>query len=215
MELDRIADLPAPVDEEEVQAAILAWLNQPSPGMADNRPAWRIRSLAAADWAMDTVAEVDRRVNEYDDHIRELNRARNRVAQASVFLRSRLEEWAIEQRTAKLKTHVLGSGSVATRESPRRIEVTDGPTVLEWARVHAPEAIETTERFLKSQVPEGAWRMVLRAVDSEGTVYERSSPLPPDSPLQAIGWVVLGADGEEVPGVEVVPVRVTAKVVTL
>jgi phage host-nuclease inhibitor protein Gam len=184
MDLERIADVTPAVDEPAVQAEIVEWLNGETRPPEHER--WRIKTLGMADWAMRTVAEVRSRAGEYDEYVQQWTRARDRVARSAEWLEDRLAEWGIQQRTPKLKTVELGSGSIATRESKERIEVFDERAVIEWAQERAPQALRTTVRFNKSEVGD-EWRI------HEGAVIDT-------------------ATGEIVPGVEVVPGRVTATV---
>jgi hypothetical protein len=219
MDLERIADVTPAVDEPAVQAEIVEWLNGETRPPEHER--WRIKTLGMADWAMRTVAEVRSRAGEYDEYVQQWTRARDRVARSAEWLEDRLAEWGIQQRTPKLKTVELGSGSIATRESKDRIDVIDEKLVQAWAAVMAPQALHHITKFNKSEVGD-AWRIVLageglRVIDpATGDVTYCD---PTDAPIDqtvtievSARDVVVDREGHEVPGVEVVPGRVTATV---
>lgn len=235
MELDRIADLPAPVDEDAVMGEVLDWLNGTPPPA--HREPWRIQTLGQADWAMRVVGEVHARVAEYDEQITAWQRAKNRMAATAAWLEDQLEAWGIERRTDRLKSHQLAHGVVATRRVPARIEVVDEAAAIEWAQVHAPQAVHTSTRLNKSEVG-SAWQIVevvsaYRVVDVEAGVVEmvdvegwvpvdsdeagvRLARIVADMPnrqVERIGeWAVMDENGDLVPGVEAVPEGVAATV---
>jgi hypothetical protein len=235
MDLERIADVPQPVDEQAVQEEILAWLNDtPTPW---HREPWRITSIAAADWAMRTVAEVRAREAQCQAESQAWLRAAQRVGHAAEWLEDQLRGWAIEQRTAKLKTQHLAHGTVATREAPARIEVVDEDAVIQWALTAAPTAVRMTAEFRKSEVGE-AWRIAevvvgyeaihretgevetvwcadlgLDVAPFDAEVFTAAKQAMPDHSLTAIMEDrVLDANDGEVPGVRVEPAHVTATV---
>jgi hypothetical protein len=237
MDIERLAAVPAAVDEDAVMAEMVEWLDggrqqTQRPGWA-LRESWRITNVGQADWAMRKVGEVREREQEYDDQIKLWQEAKRRMAAAADWLEDRLAEWAIERRTDRIKSQQLAHGTVATSKHQPRIEVVDEAAVIEWARSDCPGAIRTVERFLKSEVGE-AWRIgqVLVGWEATDKATGEIEKVPVDVPvafdeddltdLQArmpghsvhavteLG--VVDQDGYVVPGVVVEPERVTASI---
>lgn len=231
MNLDTIADVPVPVDEAEVQAEILAWLNDTAP--PEQRAPWTITSLGAADWAMRTVAEWRSRASEFADQAEAWRRCEKRAIRGALWLEERLAEWAIDRRTEKVKTMALAHGAVSTRTVKPTIELTDEDAAIAWARTHAPDAIHTTTRLNKSEVGD-AWRIGEVVVGYEWTFpttgeqeYHQAAwpaPFDPEAYAELVASepdfviepcyeaAVIDTDGAVVPGVEVVPGRISATV---
>lgn len=214
---------------------------------------WTVTDDGAAEWAMRHIvtanAELEKLREQADDweaRIHQWFTQRARPLQAKVaFMDAHLERYALARREAdeKAKTLTLPSGKVRTTGSSPKVVIVvcaDGttPAAMEWARQHAPEAIETTHRLLVSRLREHVWphRVVTDARvttscgcvtnvrDDEGldlpAVGAVTECVPCARPAvvvvveeRAHRWVVVDAEGAHVPGVDVDPGAVTAKVV--
>lgn len=159
------------------------------------------------------------------------------------FFAGQLERYALDVREAdpKRKSVVLPSGKVQTTAKGAKVIVTDEPELIQWAQKHAPEII--TERTVTSvgltdlrsvvqarKVWTLAWvtnscgcKVSVR--DDEGldlpevgTLVESCSECGAEAligriePL-AYRWLATTDDGAHVPGVDVQPDEVTARVV--
>lgn len=240
-EIERIAGVEPAVDEAavlgEVEGFVRGW--QP----ADDAPTlqrWRIESLGAADWALAKLAEIEAAGIRYDDEIERWVAARARVMKAAVWFRERLEEWAIRERTPSRKSFQLPHGTVSTRQNPRRVAVDNDAAVLEWARTHRPDVIETTERVKTKELGAVPRQMItgVRVMDDEtaeittvkvpGTIVHTSDELTAarewlrktfgsgDLEIQWVAAVLMAPAGDDTPEVwlPVPGMHVTDPVVT-
>ena len=234
MDLDKLAKIEPPTDEQAVEQDLERWLDGGHPVM--HRPPWAITDNNSADWAIQRLAECRARVQEYRDTIALWQNALDRIDAAGDWFEDRLKEWAVANRTPQRKSFPLAHGTVGTRSSQQRIEVVDEPAAIAWAKVAAPAAVKSTERFLKSEVGGAAsivqCVMALRATDKATGEYELIAvdvaPLDPArlAKLQTKlgdGFVVepvfeqyvLDPTGAQVPGLTVKPAEVTASVTPL
>jgi hypothetical protein len=159
------------------------------------------------------------------------------------FFAGQLERYALDVREAdpKRKSVVLPSGKIQTTAKSAKVIVTDEEAVIEWARTHAPDAVKEQTVTLLSltqlramvkarKVETVAWvthscgcKVSVR--DDEGldlpevgTLVESCSECGAEAligriePL-AYRWLAVTEDGAHVPGVDVQPDEVTAKVV--
>ncbi len=159
------------------------------------------------------------------------------------YFTGQLERWALDQREAdpRKKSVTLPSGKVQTTAKGAKVIVTDEAELIQWAQKHAPEVIH--ERTVTSvgltqlrqvvqarKVTTLAWvtnscgcKVSVR--DDEGldlpeigTLVESCSGCGAEAligkiePL-AYRWLATTEDGAHVPGVDVQPDEVTAKVV--
>lgn len=159
------------------------------------------------------------------------------------FFESQLERYALDRREAdpKAKSLTLPDGKVSTTAKGAKVIVTDEEAAIEWARTHAPEAVKTREvttlglTELRTHVKaRKVWTIAwvtnscgckVSVRDDEGldlpevgTLVESCSECGAEAligqiePL-AYRWLATTEDGAHVPGVDVEPDSVTAKVV--
>lgn len=193
MDLERITGAPAPVDEQEVGAALAEWMS-PTDLAADSAPAWSITSLGAADWAMARVAELRRIEREYADQIALWEAARQRAANGVEFFEHHLEEWALGERTEKRKTFPLAHGTVATREVRPRVIVTDEEAAITWCAKHNPDALRSTTKVLISEVAVRVGHVVVGYTAQHKTTGEvETVRLPAPKPSTADDIAVIAA----------------------
>ena len=115
---------------------------------------WKIDGLRSAEWAMRKIVDEQRRIEELEMQAKEwaadIERWRKRVLarpnQTIEFFTGHLTRWALDQRELdpKMKTVVLPSGEVKTRQAKDRVVVVDADRVLDWARANLPDAVATT-----------------------------------------------------------------------
>lgn len=154
MDMDKLAGVATPVDEDAVNEEVMAYVTD-TPW---RRPAWRIENLGAADWAMRKLAEIRSAALEYNDLVERWKAARQRVAAAGEWFEGRLEEWAIRERRAneQRKTFPMAHGIVSTRDAKPRIVVTDETAACVWAEQVAPGLVETSTKFYVSRLKDEA-----------------------------------------------------------
>lgn len=233
MDLDKLAGVAPAVDEDAVEEELHMYLI----GVRDDREPWAITTVGQADWAMQLVADADRRTRQYQDEIDLWTDAKRRLSSGADWLRDRLEEWAVGLRTDKAKSFPLAHGTVATRKTKPAIDVIDEEALIAWAREHAPGSLHTVERCNKSELGDAAVIteviVAYEAIDKTTGDVERV-PVPKvsvfdeaklDRLRERLGdnyqvnpefaLAVLDPDGELVPGVEIRPERVTATVTPL
>ncbi len=159
------------------------------------------------------------------------------------YFTGQLERWALDQREAdpRKKSVTLPSGKVQTTAKSAKVVVTDEDAVIEWAKANAPEAVkqkvvvgigltELREKVKARKVETLAWvtnscGCNVSVRDDEGldlpevgTLVESCSECGAEAligmiePL-AYRWLATTEDGAHVPGVDVQPEEVTAKVV--
>lgn len=159
------------------------------------------------------------------------------------FFEGQLQRYALDRREAdpKARTLTLPDGKVSTTAKGAKVIVTDEDAVLAWARINAPEAVKKKEvttlgltelrAYVKAhKITTLAWvtnscgcKVSVR--DDEGldlpevgTLVESCSECGAEAligriePL-AFRWLATTEDGAHVPGVDVEPDSVTAKVV--
>jgi hypothetical protein len=232
MDIEAIAGLQSPVDEERVQGDVERYVR----GEPEGAP-WRIASIGQADWCMQRLADIQRRVVQYTDEIALWQAALRNVQAASDWFQDRLMEWGVEQRTAARKTFPLAHGTVRTTEHKARMQVDDEKAALEWAKVACPAAVQVREKFLISEVGTAAHVTACvvgyKATNKASGEYERipiKQPYPFDEVTLAQiadrlgdGFVVeaemedfvLDGEGNVVPGLSVRPGSITASVTPL
>lgn len=234
MDLERVAGVETPVDEDDVQQEVEAYVA----GSPARREPWRITNLGQADWAMRRLAECRALAERYDDELLLWKTARAKISAAGEWFETRLKEWAIEQRTAGVKTIRTAHGTIPTRESKPRISVADEGAAVEWARGACPDAIKKVETLLVSQLGETA-RIDRVAVAWVGTNKETGEierlptvviPMPiAEARLSTVqtklgdGYVVeietqpavVDVEGQPIPGLAITEGSITATVTPL
>ncbi len=214
--------------------------------------AWRIDGTGSAAWAMAHVAQAEAalsdltaqavewygRIDEWLDHeSAPFRRTRD-------FFAGQLERYALDVREAdpKRKSITLPDGKVQTTGKAARVIVTDEDAIIEWAKVHAPDAVTeelvpsvhlSLTKLRESVKARKVWTLAwvqnscgckVSVRDDEGldlpevgTLVESCSECGAEAligqiePL-AYRWLAT-EDGTHVPGVDVQPDEVTAKVV--
>jgi len=232
MDLERVAGAVAPVDVEAVEAELARYL-----AGEDVEKPWRIETVGQADWAMMHVADARDKARDYDDQIELWEEAKARMMRASEWLEDRLAEWAVQNRTERIKSQQLAHGTVRTARHKAKPTVVDEDAVIEWAERICPRAVKVTKRFLISEI-DAEWRIGEVAVGfraihkATGEVEEVPTAHPTAewsdqwSRVKArLGedWsvsviteaAVLDVHNEIVPGVTITPERVTATVTPL
>lgn len=109
------------------------------------------------------------------------------LAESAARIERAAEQYAIASRTDRRKSFATPYGTVQTREAGGGWEVVNSAEVLAWAKDNAPDLVKSTESFVKADA-------------------NRAFTVAPT------GDVVVKATGQVVPGVSVVPKRVTASV---
>jgi len=157
------------------------------------------------------------------------------------FFGAHLERFALDAREAdpRKKSVTLPGGKVQTREAKPRAVVTDEEEALAWALNHAPEAIRTVEKLRLEALRQ---RLTVREMETLAWVTnscgckvsvrdDEGLDIPPvgtETECSECGaealigmvevlhsrWVVTDAEGGFVPGVDVDPGGITARVVT-
>ena len=231
------------------------WVGEVATAEPDALPervqAWRIDGTGSAAWALAKVAEAEAAIEDataqavewygrIDAWLKDQTAPHRRTLN---YFTGQLERYALDQREAdpKRKSVPLPGGKVQTTAKSAKVIVTDEAAVIEWAKVHAPEAVktETVEsvrlgplraRVGARKVETMAWvtnscgcKVSVR--DDEGlylpdvgTLVESCSNCGAEAligriePL-AFRWLATTEDGAHVPGVDVQPDEVTAQVV--
>lgn len=165
------------------------------------RHPWRISDLGDAEYAMRIYAESMRRVTRQRDQAKRwhqqieewLDRSTKDDRSRANRMSARLLSYAIAEREADpdRATIILPSGSLPTtfRRDPV-IGIADKDAVLEWAKASHPDLIRYTPDVLVTTL-----RAAVQIVSRDE------------------GHVVVDGDGVEVPGVEIDPPSITARVV--
>lgn len=203
--------------------------------------AWAMAHVARAEAALsDLTAQAVEWYGKIDEWLVHESEPHRRT---KAFFEGQLQRYALDRREAdpKAKSLTLPDGKVSTTAKGAKVIVTDEDAALEWAHSHAPEAVrERTTTYLSltelreavkaCKVETLAWvthscgcKVSVR--DDEGldlpeigTLVESCSECGAEAligkiePL-AYRWLALDASGAHVPGVDVEPDSVTAKVV--
>lgn len=234
MDLERIAGVEPPVDEDAVHEEVAAYVG----GVELHREPWKITSLGQADWAMRRFAEARALAQTYQDEIDLWTVPLKKIRAAAGWFEDRLKEWAIEQRTPSLKTIRTAHGTIPTRQSQPKITVVDEAEAIGWGWRVAPDTIKQTEKFLVSAIGDRAsiveCVVAYESVDKTTGEVERipvmGSPVPLvpamlDQLRERMGDgytvdavtepFVVDVEGMIVPGLTVTPGDVTATVTPL
>lgn len=203
--------------------------------------AWAMAHVARAEAALaDLTAQAVEWYGKIDEWLVNQSAPHRRTR---AFFEAQLQRFALDQREAdpRKKSVVLLSGKVQTTAKAAKVIVTDENAVIEWAKVNAPEAVKTKEvttlglTELRLQVKaRKVWTLAwvtnscgckVSVRDDEGldlpdvgTLVESCSECGAEAligqiePL-AYRWLATTEDGAHVPGVDVQPDEVTAKVV--
>jgi hypothetical protein len=194
----------------------------------------------AVQWYAEADAVKAERYARIDDWLAHESAPHRRTA---AFFTAHLERYALDQREAdpRKKSVTLPSGKVTTHGKAAKVVVTVEATVMEWAKAHAPAAVkrETVETLLLTPLrsvvkARKVWTLAwvqnscgckVSVRDDEGldlpeigTLVESCSECGAEAligkiePL-AYRWLAVTEDGAHVPGVDVQPDEVTAKVV--
>lgn len=156
MDLERIAGVETPVDEDDVQAEVEAYVAGVPDTRSTRREPWKITNLGQADWAMRRLAECRALADRYRDELLLWKTAQGKISAAGEWFEARLKEWAISERTSSVKTIRTAHGTIPTREQKAKISVADETAAVEWARRACPDAVKVSESFLVSQLGETA-----------------------------------------------------------
>lgn len=219
--------------------------------LPERAQAWRIDGTGSAEWALAHVAQAEAALEDLtaqavewygkiDEWLSSQSAPHRRTRD---FFAGQLERFALDVRDAdpRKKSVVLPSGKVQTTAKGAKVIVTDEDALIEWAYVHAPEAVkrktvtsvgltELRQVVHARKVETLAWvqnscgcKVSVR--DDEGldlpdvgTLVEKCSECGAEAligkiePL-AYRWLATTEDGAHVPGVDVQPDEVTAKVV--
>ncbi len=203
--------------------------------------AWAMAHVAQAEAALsDLTAQAVEWYGKIDEWLVTTSAPHRRT---KAFFEGQLQRFALDQREAdpKRKSLPLPNGKVTTHGKSAKVIVTDEAAVIEWAKREAPEAVKTELVESIQLVPLRA-RVAARKVwtvawvtnscgckvsvrDDEGldlpevgTLVEQCSECGAEAligkiePL-AYRWLATTEDGAHVPGVDVQPDEVTAKVV--
>ena len=201
--------------------------------------AWAMAHVARADAALtDLTAQAEDWYGRIDAW---LVRESAPLRRTKDYFEAQLERYALDRREAdpKAKSLTLPDGKVSTTAKGAKVVVTDEDAVLDWAVDHAPDAIKLEAKLRLTELRQCvkahkvttlAWitnscgcKVSVR--DDEGldlpeigTLVEKCSECGAEAligrvePL-AYRWLALDASGAHVPGVDVEPDSVTAKVV--
>lgn len=245
MDWEKLAGIESPVDEDEVEAQINVHLGgsrglegrEKGPdGEWRDKPVWRIETEGAANWALVKVAEARERERRYQAEIDLWQRALRQIKGAADFLEERLKEWAVAQRTKARKSFPLAHGTVSTRDVKPRIVVDDEHEAVAWAEAHCPGAVKVTKEFRVSEAKEQLRIVPIvegfvatnRATGEVERIEVEWAPLDEDKLAQLRermeGWsvepitggaIVVDDGGKVVPGLSVIPGRISATVTPL
>jgi hypothetical protein len=160
-------------------------------GAALPQPAFVVDSEEAASWVLGKILDAEAAVAAIDstpDVIRaravleNAERIRKERAARLDWLKRRFEpelgafaRKQLDGKKTKTWKTVLGSVSLKTKNGG--VRMTDEARALAWAKMHAPEAVKTTERFLISELPDEALTTIVRALNGPAT--------PDEEPLRA------------------------------
>ena len=203
--------------------------------------AWAMAHVARAEAALsDLTAQAVEWYGRIDEWLVHESAPHRRTL---AYFTGQLERFALDQREAdpKRKSLTLPNGKVQTTARSAKVIVTDEDAVIEWARKHLPDAVKEQTVTLLSltqlramvkprKVETLAWvqnscgcKVSVR--DDEGldlpdvgTLVEKCSECGAEAligkiePL-AYRWLATTEDGAHVPGVDVQPDEVVAKVV--
>jgi len=231
MNIDKIVGVVAPVDEAAVEAELVAYITGMDVETAGEP--WRIENVGQADWALRKLIETQAAYGQYADEISLWEAARKRAKHAIDFFTELLQAWAIGARTKDTKSFALAHGTVSTRQSAARLSISDKDAILEWAATNAPDAIKVTSEVQLSLLTNVTIEVMLvgerrtNMATGEIVVDNREPVLLTDEALATVGGAGSGwqvepitlqmavADGKVVPGMTVVPAKVTASVTAL
>lgn len=203
--------------------------------------AWALAKVAEAEAAIeDATAQAVEWYGRIDAWLVEQSAPHRRTLN---YFTGQLERYALDVREAdpKRKSLVLPGGKVQTTSKRAKVIVTDEAAVIEWAKRHCPLAVkrETVTKLLVSELRTRvharklltlAWvtnscgcKVSVRddeglTIPDVGTLVESCSECGAEAligkiePL-AYRWLATTEDGAHVPGVDVQPDEVTARVV--
>ena len=125
----------------------------------------------SAEWVLEKMQQEDAqvagltaRLNAIKENIETLrNRHANRRTYLETKFGAELAEFAKTQLDGKIKSWTCPFGTVAFRSTPERLAVADEDKALEWAKVHEPQAVKTTEKFLISRLGKDTQKAILEA----------------------------------------------------
>jgi hypothetical protein len=231
-----VGDIAATDDELDLPEQVQAWRID-----GTGSAAWAMAHVAQAEAALsDLTAQAVEWYGRIDEWLAKESAPFRRTRD---FFAGQLERYALDVREAdpRKKSVALPSGKVTTHGKSAKVIVTDEDAVVEWAREHAPDVVKArtvtsiglTELRLvvhPRKVTTLAWvqnscgcKVSVR--DDEGldlpevgTLVESCSECGAEAligkiePL-AYRWLAVTEDGAHVPGVDVQPDEVTAKVV--
>ena len=134
----------------------------PGPTTGDDAPAFAVDSLAKADWAISRILDAEARIA--------------RRAELASTLHERIDQWLTKASASdndtisymtllvrpyaeveiskqhRCRSLVLPSGTIQLRRLPDRLEVIDPEIAMAWAEEHAPAAIVTERKLVKSEL---------------------------------------------------------------
>lgn len=204
----------------------------------DGAAEWSMRHIANANAE---IEKLRLQADEWEARIHQWFTQRAKPLEAKVaFMSAHLERYALYRREAdpKAKTLTLPSGRVRTTRQVPTVVISDADEAIRWTAQNAPEAIKTTHKVLVSDLRHHvhprelvtlAWvtnscgcKVSVR--DDEGLQIPpvgTETECPECGQPALIGkveelahrWVAVDSDGAYVPGVDVDPGGVTAKVV--
>lgn len=137
------------MEQAEVQAAAEGYQDEQD---ALVREGWRIEDMAAADWALRRLAELQRTVAENEavlkasiERLKERTKRLNAQHERGIaFFEGKLREFAeprkAELLTGKKKSRSLPSGDIGWRSVAEKLAVVDEAAAIEWARTQPVES---------------------------------------------------------------------------
>ena len=169
-----------------------------TPTTDEDRVAFKVDGIGTAIWAHRKLAEIERKRKKIRAAVsREIARLEEwadtqeqKLEPDDEFFRNLLTNYALRLRAetnGRTKSFTTPYGTVSTRETTPRWEMSDPQAALSWAKANRPDMVKVTETFALAEAK--------RSLSDTGA-----------------GEIVDPGTGESVPGIRVSPRRLVAKV---
>lgn len=125
-------------------------------------PEFHVIDVATAEWVLEKVSKLEAeamalqaRLTALAENLGRMMAEKKRQSEGLLYrFGPEIEQVAKENMPKGKKTWTCAYGSVAFRATKARVDIRDNALALEWAKVHAPDAVKVTESVLKSLIPD-------------------------------------------------------------
>lgn len=135
-------------DDAKVDAEVLRLIPKQFAITDEKTANWLVKRVIAA-------RQYNQRVKEWAEG--EHRRAAREEATLMYLFGRQIETWVkseIKKLNGKRKSICLPGGTVGFRQQKSRLVIEDEATVINWARQHLPDAIQTVEKLVKTTINE-------------------------------------------------------------